>query len=422
MPGGSSPLWCICAYDYSLVRAATYVGALSVGGELDPYSLCVPHYENYATQPRETKQTRRSASRLDLLLRESWLKQLVQELANCNEIPEKYIHAQGSINTSPPLLDVPQVDLRLLISPTSPARQEELNKLQSGLKSCGCFQVISHGMEDSFLDKVHEISKQFFALPTEEKLKYARTAYQIEGYGSDKVLTDEQRLDWEVLEEYIKNMKLLSESLLKAMATSLNVEENCFLDQCGDRQTMIARFKFYPPCPRPDVILGVKQHADASAITILLVPVVPYGFLVNVGDQVEIMSNDIFKSPMHRVVTNAERERNTLAVFIMPDVDVEIGPVDKLINEERPRAYKNVKSFVGFFFQSYQQGKRPIEAAKICQELHSLTTKSSLSCFSVQPPLTRSSSTPVITLIRASLNLLKSTEATLEFSFAITWP
>ncbi|KAM3204901.1 hypothetical protein P3L10_028311 [Capsicum annuum] len=91
---------------------------------------------------------------------------------------------------------------------------------------------------------------------------------------------------------------------------------------------------------------------------------------------------------MHRVVTNAERERNTLAVFIMPDVDVEIGPVDKLINEERPRAYKNVKSFVGFFFQSYQQGKRPIEAAKICQELHSLTTKSSLSCFSVQPPLT----------------------------------
>ncbi|KAM3287767.1 hypothetical protein P3S67_021197 [Capsicum chacoense] len=73
-------------------------------------------------------------------------------------------------------------------------------------------------MEDSFLDKVHEISKQFFALPTEEKLKYARTAYQIEGYGSDKVLTDEQRLDWEVLEEYIKNMNL-SESLLKAMAT-----------------------------------------------------------------------------------------------------------------------------------------------------------------------------------------------------------
>ncbi|WMV51908.1 hypothetical protein MTR67_045293 [Solanum verrucosum] len=117
----------------------------------------------------------------------------VLELANNNEVPEKYIYAQGSINTSPLLLAVPQVDLILL---TSPDRQQELNKLQSGLKSCGCIQVINHGIEDSFLDKVLEISKQFFALPTEEKLKYARTVNQIEGYGNDKVLTDNQRLDW----------------------------------------------------------------------------------------------------------------------------------------------------------------------------------------------------------------------------------
>ncbi|XP_059296665.1 flavonol synthase/flavanone 3-hydroxylase-like [Lycium ferocissimum] len=336
----------------------------------------------------------------------------VQELANSKQVPEKYIHPEGPVNTSPPLLDVPEVDLSLIISPTSPARDEELNKLQSGLKSCGCFQVINHGIEDSFLDKMHEISKQFFALPTEEKLKYARTvdADAIEGYGNDSVLSEKQTLDWtdrlylnvfpedirklqfwpqkpecfrEVFEEYLKKLKLLSESLLKAIATSLNVEENCFLDQCGECRTMVARFNFYPPCPRPDVVLGVKPHADGSAITILLqdkeveglqvlkddqwfrVPVVPYGFLINVGDQVEIMSNGIFKSPLHRVVTNAQRERNTLAVFIMPDADVEIGPVEKLINEERPRVYKNVKNYVELFFQYYQKGRRPIEAAMI---------------------------------------------------------
>ncbi|KAM3340499.1 flavonol synthase/flavanone 3-hydroxylase [Capsicum galapagoense] len=339
----------------------------------------------------------------------------VQELASSNQVPEKYIHTRISINNSCPLLDVPEVDLSLLISPTSPARQHELNKLQSGLKSCGCFQVINHGIADSFLDKVREISKEFFALPAEEKLKYARTVDDMDGYGNDSVLSEKQKLDWTdrlylnvfpddtrklqfwpqkpecfraVLEEYIENMKLLSDSLLKAMATSLNMEENCFLDQCGEHRTMVARFNFYPPCPRPDVVLGVKPHADGSAITILLqdeeveglqvlkddhwyrVPVVKYGLLINVGDQVEIMSNGVFKSPMHRVVTNAERERNTLAVFIMPDVDVEIGPVEKLINQERPRAYKNVKNFVDLFFQSYQQGKRPIEAAMISQELH----------------------------------------------------
>lgn len=101
-------------------------------------------------------------------------------------------------------------------------------------------------------------------------------------------------------------MKLLSESLLKAMASSLNLEENCFLDQCGERGTMIARFNFYPPCPRPDVVLGIKPHTNAAAIAILLqdkeveglqvlkddqwyrVPVVPYGLLINVGDHVEV--------------------------------------------------------------------------------------------------------------------------------------
>lgn len=82
------------------------------------------------------------------------------------------------------------------------------------------------------------------------------------------------------------------------------------------------------------------------------------------------MSNGIFKSPVHRVVTNAERERNSLAVFIMPDVHVGIGPVEKLINEERPRGYKDIKNYVALFFQSYQQGKIPIEAAKISQEFH----------------------------------------------------
>ncbi|KAK4346846.1 hypothetical protein RND71_033185 [Anisodus tanguticus] len=187
----------------------------------------------------------------------------------------------------------------------------------------------------------------------------------------------------EVFEECINNLNLLSVSLLKAMATSLNVDENCFLDQCGERRTMVARFNFYPLCPRPDVVLGVKPHADGSAITILLqdkevegfqvlkddqwfrVPAVPYGFLVIVGDQVEIMSNGIFKSPVHRVVMNAERERNTLAAFISPDTDVGIGPVEKLINEERPRVYKDVKNYVEHFFQYYQQGRRPIEAAMI---------------------------------------------------------
>ncbi|KAJ6731843.1 CODEINE O-DEMETHYLASE-LIKE [Salix purpurea] len=51
---------------------------------------------------------------------------------------------------------------------------------------------------------------------------------------------------------------------------SLNLEESCFLDQYGEQPLVTARFNFYPPCPKPDRILGVKPHADASAATFLL--------------------------------------------------------------------------------------------------------------------------------------------------------
>lgn len=77
------------------------------------------------------------------------------------------------------------------------------------------------------------------------------------------------------------------------------------------------------------------------------------------------MSNGMFKSPVHRVLTNAESDRLSLAVFCIPNPDQEIGPVKDLINEERPRLYKTVKDFVSLYFQYYQQGRRPIEAALI---------------------------------------------------------
>ncbi|KAI7987979.1 Protein SRG1 [Camellia lanceoleosa] len=254
-------------------------------------------------------------------------------------------------------------------------------------------EAINHGMESSFLDKVREIAKQFFLLPIEEKHKYSRTVEDLEGYGNDSVLSEHQILDWtdrlylivspedqrklkfwpqnpecfrEILHDYTTKLAMLNELVLKSMAKSLNLEENCFLNQYGERAMMFGRFNFYPPCPRPDRTLGLKPHADGSAITFLLqdkeveglqilkdgqwfrVPIIPHALLINVGDQAEIMSNGMFKSPVHRVVTNSERERITLAVFCMPESNNEIEPVEGLIDEKRPR-WNNISTVKGNF-------------------------------------------------------------------------
>ena len=79
----------------------------------------------------------------------------------------------------------------------------------------------------------------------------------------------------------------------------------------------------------------------------------------------QISSNGVFKSPLHKVMTNSERDRISLAVFYDPDSDKEIGPIEGLVDESRPRLYRTVKNYVDIYFQYYQLGRRPMEALKI---------------------------------------------------------
>ena len=57
-------------------------------------------------------------------------------------------------------------------------------------------QAVGHGISSSFLDKVREVGKQFFALPVEEKQKYSRATDGIEGYGNEPILSENQVFDW----------------------------------------------------------------------------------------------------------------------------------------------------------------------------------------------------------------------------------
>ncbi|KAL2338437.1 hypothetical protein Fmac_012883 [Flemingia macrophylla] len=299
---------------------------------------------------------------------------------------------------------IPIIDLSLLSS------EGELEKLKSALSSAGCFQAIGHGMSSSYLDKIREVSKQFFELPEEEKQKYARAVNESEGYGNDIVVSDKQVLDWsyrlslrvfpenkrrlslwpkiptdfsKILEEFSVKVKSMMEYLLRCMATSLNLEEGSFVDQFGEQPLMLARFNFYPPCSRPNLVLGVKPHTDRSGITVLLqdkevkglqvliddnwvnVPTIADALVVNLGDQMQIMSNGIFRSIMHRVVTNTEKMRMSVAMFNEPGPDNEIGPVEGLINESRPRLYRNVKNYGDINYKCYQEGKIALETVQI---------------------------------------------------------
>ena len=161
---------------------------------------------------------------------ESWrLPNSVQQLAaNVQEPPSRYLLREeeplgGNLAGTEMPEPIPTIDLGLLSASND---VEEAAKLRSALQTWGffqvsftfvstfllmdscfsvthiglCEQVSNHGMEASLMDSVMTASRDFFRLPLEEKRKYSNLIdgkhFQMEGYGDDKVKTQDQRLDW----------------------------------------------------------------------------------------------------------------------------------------------------------------------------------------------------------------------------------
>ncbi|XP_031106750.1 probable 2-oxoglutarate-dependent dioxygenase ANS [Ipomoea triloba] len=338
----------------------------------------------------------------------------VQEIsAEAAEPPPRFFvkdNGFGGGVSSAQVADIPVIDLNLLLGTDPDAKEAEFTRFKSALNFWGCFQLIGHGMSNLFLEKVRGVGKEFFSLPMKEKEKYVRSTQSPEGYGNDSVLAENQILDWcdrlflkiypqnqtdlhfwpqtppdfsEIMHEYSRKMKGLVDELLKMMAKSLDIEEDGLLNLIGDEPTLEARFNFYPKCPKADWILGVKAHADSSAFTILLqdkeveglqvlmdgkwysVPVLPHALVVNLGDQMQLMSNGMLKSLVHRAAVSSTQERMSLAVFFTPDADKEIGPAEGLVNAERPRLYRSVKNYRVINMKCFQSGEIPIDTLKI---------------------------------------------------------
>ncbi|GJN00778.1 hypothetical protein PR202_ga17985 [Eleusine coracana subsp. coracana] len=358
--------------------------------------------------------------------------QLVQEVAagGLHGPPSRYVlreeaRPKGDVVAPAPddELAFPTVDLQRLSDPDD---VEELAKLRSALDSWGLFAVTGHGVPESLMDDILDATREFFHLPAEEKLKHANRTetgeFQPEGYGIDRVDTDEQVLDWcdrlyltvepeserqprfwpssslsTLLHAYAPCSARVARLVLRGMARVLGFreEEEFFLGRVGEQGGTYARFTYYPPCPQPDLVYGLKPHTDNSVVTVLLldrdvgglqvmlkkeedeegnkqrwvdVPVLRRGeLLVVVGDEMEIMSNAAFRAPTHRVVVTSERERMSLVMFYQPEPHRELKPAEELVDETRPAMYRELKAktFADGFWDAFALGERTLDFLKV---------------------------------------------------------
>lgn len=78
-------------------------------------------------------------------------------------------------------------------------------------------------------------------------------------------------------------------------------------------------------------------------------------------------SNGVYKSIEHRAVTNEKKARISVAIFVFPDDEVEIGPVDSMVDDGHPRLYKKVKyiDYIRYTLARKMEGKTHTKFLKL---------------------------------------------------------
>lgn len=69
--------------------------------------------------------------------------------------------------------------------------------------------------------------------------------------------------------DYSDETKVLAQKLLRLISESLGLRPSCIEDAVGEFYQNITA-SYYPPCPQPELTLGLQSHSDMGSITLLI--------------------------------------------------------------------------------------------------------------------------------------------------------
>ena len=288
------------------------------------------------------------------------------------------------------MLNIPIIDISSL-----PGDSSVIGEIAHASEELGCFHIIDHSIPEVLTRNFFEQMHAFFGLSRDDKQRLSRTAENPWGY-YDRELT-KNRQDWKeifdygidqadgefsstsqwpsqleefrpVMMEWFRANEMIASRLLSALCTALGLSADTLAREFGPGHSSFMRLNYYPRCDDPaeegsptevsSGHLGISHHTDAGALTVLAhdeVPALqilyrdewhtvaphPKGLFINVGDMIQVWSNDRFKAPQHRVIANQTQERFSAPFFYNPLNTTVCRPIVTQPGDE-PARYRDV--------------------------------------------------------------------------------
>lgn len=284
---------------------------------------------------------------------------------------------------------IPTLDLSTARSTDGPFTPGFIEELRNAAHTVGFFHVVNYGAAPSQAADLFDVTRRFFELPLEERLKiHNRTSPHFRGYaGLGTEITRgrpdaREQIDFsperEPLEDYPEDepywllqgpnlwprhslpeledkamawaglMSRVGAELLSAIAVALHLPEDYFAEPFDGTPAWMAKLVHYVGGVVEEAgSQGVGAHADYGFVTLLLqdevgglevlphgasewVPVtpIPGALVVNLGEMLEVATEGYLAATIHRVTAPAPGvDRYAIPFFWSPRLDAVIEPV-----------------------------------------------------------------------------------------------
>lgn len=278
-----------------------------------------------------------------------------------------------------------------------PDDPESLALLDRACRDWGFFQITGHDVGADLIERLMAQMRAFFALPTAEKRRIERTRANCWGF-YDRELTKNVRDFKEIFDvgdarnegpmagarpqwpeqppgfeatsrAFMAACHAVAHRVLAGISLNLGMPAEHLAASFRPRHTSFLRLNYYPVCDDPappdaDTIpatgqLGINRHTDAGALTVLIQDRQPGlqvlrdgawhivepradALVVNIGDIVQVWSNDRYRAALHRVIVSRASPRYSAPYFFNPDYTASYAPLPSLCDIEHPARYRPI--------------------------------------------------------------------------------